>query len=54
LLKKLGNPVKEGEILYRIYAEFPADFKFAQDLAIHNNGYTIGSEEQIIKSLIAF
>jgi thymidine phosphorylase len=54
LLKKLGNPVKAGEILYRIYAEFPADFKFAQDLAAQNNGYTIGSEEQIIKSLIAF
>jgi thymidine phosphorylase len=54
LLKKLGNPVKKGETLYRIYAEFPADFKFAQDLAAHNNGYAIGSEEQIIKSLIAF
>jgi thymidine phosphorylase len=54
LLKKLGDPVKKGDILYRIYAEFPADFKFAQNLAIQNNGYTIGSDEQIIKSLIAF
>lgn len=54
LLKKLGNPVKKNDILYRIYAEFPADFKFAQDLATQNNGYTIGSDEQIIKSLIAF
>jgi len=24
LLKKLGNPVKKGDTLYRIYAEFPA------------------------------
>jgi thymidine phosphorylase len=54
LLKKLGSPVKNGEILYRIYAEFPADFNFAQQLAAHNNGYTIGNEAQIIKSLIAF
>jgi len=54
LLKKLGNPVKKGDILYRIYAEFPADFKFAQDLAAQNTGYSIGSEEQILKSLIAF
>jgi len=54
LLKKLGSPVKKGEILYRIYAEYPADFKFAQELAAHDNGYTIGTEEQIIKSLIAF
>jgi thymidine phosphorylase len=53
LFKKLGNPVKKGDALYTIYAEFPADFKFAQDLATHNNGYTLGSDEQIIKSLIA-
>ena len=54
LLKKMGDPVKKGDVLYRIYAEFPADFKFAQDLANSNNGYTLGSDEQIIKSLIAF
>ncbi|MDP3877518.1 MAG: thymidine phosphorylase family protein [Methylobacter sp.] len=54
LLKKLGNSVKKGDILYRIYAEFPADFKFAKEAAAQNNGYTLGSEEQIIKSLIAF
>jgi thymidine phosphorylase len=54
LLKKLGNPVKKGEILYRIHAEFPADFKFALQLAAHNNGYTVGNEDQILKSLVAF
>ena len=54
LFKKLGNPVKKGEVLYRIHAEFPADFKFAQDLAAYNNGYTLGGDEQILKSLIAF
>jgi thymidine phosphorylase len=53
LLKKLGNPVKKGDVLYRIHAEFPADFKFAQQLAEHNNGYTLGNEEQVLKSLIA-
>jgi thymidine phosphorylase len=54
LLKKLGNPVKKGDTLYRIYAEFPADFKFAQDLAALDNGYAIASEEQILKTMIAF
>lgn len=54
LLKKLGDPVKKGELLYRIHAEFPADFKFAQQLAEQNNGYGIGKEEKIIKSLVAF
>ena len=45
LLKKLGNSVKKGDTLYRIHAEFPADFKFALDLAGHNNGYAIGADE---------
>lgn len=54
LFKKLGSPVKKGETLYSIYAEFPTDFRFATELASQNTGYTIGSEEQIIKSAIAF
>lgn len=54
LLKKLGAPVKQGDILYRIHAEFPADFKFAQDQALQNNGYMIGSKQDILKPLIAF
>ncbi len=54
LLKKVGNPIKKGDTLYRIYAEFPADFKFAQDLANQDNGYTLSSDQQILKSLVAF
>ena len=54
LTASTGNPIKKGDVLYRIYAEFPADFKFAQNLAAQDNGYAIGSEEQILKSLIAF
>jgi len=42
LFKKLGDAVTEGESLYRIHAEFPSDFKFAQDLAGKDDGYTIG------------
>lgn len=47
LNKKLGNAVTKGEVLYRIYAEFPADFKFAQALANHNNGFKVGSADEI-------
>ncbi|NOT11450.1 MAG: thymidine phosphorylase family protein [Methylococcaceae bacterium] len=54
LLKKLGSPVRKGEVLYRIHAEFPADFQFAQHLARQDSGYTIGCDEQILKSLIEF
>lgn len=50
LNKKLGDAVKKGEVLYRIYAEFPADFKFAQALAEKNNGYKIGSADEITLS----
>lgn len=54
LRKKLGDSVQKGDTLYKIYAEFPADFKFALALAAQNNGYGIGREDQIVKSLIEF
>ena len=47
LNKKLGESVKKGDVLYRIYAEFPADFKFAQTLADGYNGYKIGSADEV-------
>jgi thymidine phosphorylase len=50
LNKKLGDEVNKGDVLYRIYAEFPADFKFAQTLAEENNGYSIGSADDICQS----
>ena len=49
LNKKLGETVSKGEVLYRIYAEFPADFKFAQALANNNNGYKIGFPNEVSK-----
>lgn len=41
LLKKVGDPVTEGEPLYRVHACFQADFKFATEYAAAANGYTI-------------
>ena len=49
LLKKVGEPVDKGEALYRIYAEFNADFKFAGDMAQKDSGYRIGSKKDILK-----
>jgi thymidine phosphorylase len=54
LLKKVGNAVKKGEVMYRIHAQFPADFKFAQQLTEHNNGYIIGDKANTIKSLVDY
>ncbi|MDH5301733.1 MAG: thymidine phosphorylase family protein [Gammaproteobacteria bacterium] len=54
LLKKLGQPVRKGDVLYRVYAEFPADFQFAQTLCSHDNGYRIGDSRDIPQSFVAF
>ena len=40
LFKKIGDQVRRGEALYRIYACFPADFRFASELAAEDHGYT--------------
>ena len=42
LLKKIGDKVEAGEMLYRIYAEFPSDFDFAVELVKKEIGFTIG------------
>ena len=52
LFKKLGDTVKRGEPLYRIYAEYHADFNFAVKLCSGNDGYMIGTANQIPKSYV--
>lgn len=44
IVKRLGDEVKPGDVLYRIYAQFPADFKFANRAASFNHGYTLGED----------
>ncbi|MCB1718012.1 MAG: thymidine phosphorylase, partial [Candidatus Competibacteraceae bacterium] len=41
LLRKTGDTVNAGDVLYRVYAEFMSDFEFAQKLVEQNNGYTL-------------
>lgn len=47
LLKKVGDPVRSGEPLYRIHAEFPADFQFACDYAQQHGGFRVGGAADI-------
>lgn len=54
LFKKLGDPVAKGEALYRLYAQFPSDFKFALQLCNQDSGYHIGREEDISKAFVEF
>ena len=44
LHRKLGDQVTAGESIYTIYAEFPADFDFARELAQKDSGFNIGAE----------
>ena len=54
LFKKLGDPVTAGEPLYRLYAQFPSDFKFARELCEQDNGYRIGNEDAVTSSFVEF
>jgi len=41
LFYKIGDRVEQGAVLYRIYASFHSDYKFAVDYAAEDNGYQI-------------
>jgi thymidine phosphorylase len=47
LLRKLGEPVKKGEPLYRVHASFPADFRFAGALIENDTGYRVGEADRV-------
>lgn len=42
LLKRVGEPVRAGEPLYRIHGLDPADFRFAKDAADEASGFKVG------------
>jgi thymidine phosphorylase len=42
LLRKLGDAVSTGEILYRVHAGYPSDLEFARQACAKSTGYTIG------------
>lgn len=52
LFKKLGEKVKKGETLYRVFAEFKPDFQFAKNLCQANNGYEISKTYVAPKSFV--
>jgi len=41
LLCKVGDKVATGQPLYRIHARYPADLKFARDMAARDSGYLV-------------
>ncbi len=53
LYKKLGDAVEEGEALFRVYSEYPADQNFAHGLCVERNGYSIGRADEIVPTYTA-
>ncbi len=54
IFKKLGDLVEKGDVLYKIFAEFPSDFNFSTTLSTQKNGYTIGTKQQILESFVPY
>jgi thymidine phosphorylase len=54
LFKKLGDPVAQGEPLYRIHAEFPSNHEFAREFVKARTGYTVGEAEPVSGYYVEF
>lgn len=54
LLRKLGEPVRAGEPLYRIYADYPSDLEFARHASAQASGYAIGTSDDVPQVFVEF
>jgi thymidine phosphorylase len=54
LLRKLGDEVKAGDVLYRVYAAFPSDLEFARQACERTSGFTLGARDDLPKVYVEF
>ena len=54
LIRKLGDEVARGDILYRVHAEFPSDLEFARQACARSNGYLIGAAGEMPQVFVEF
>jgi len=54
IFRKLGDRVNEGEPLYRIYADYPADLEFASRMSQRDSGYRIGRADEVPHAFVEF
>jgi thymidine phosphorylase len=54
LLRKLGDAVAPGDMLYRVHAEFPSDLEFARQACARSSAYTVGRAEEIPQMFVEF
>lgn len=47
LLRKLGDPVRAGQPLYRVHAAFPSDLAFARQAVLRSQGMRVGGAEDV-------
>lgn len=54
LVKKLGEKVQPGDLLYRVYAQFPSDLQFARQACQKSTGYTVGDAHDVPHAFVEF
>jgi thymidine phosphorylase len=54
LLRKLGDAVASGDVLYRVHASYPSDLEFARQACAKSNGYTIGRADELPHVFVEF
>lgn len=54
LVRKLGDAVSTGDVLYRVYADFSTDLEFARQLSNKFSGYTLGGVEDLPHVFVEF
>ena len=54
LAKKLGEVVEPGDVLYRVYAQYPSDLQFARQACQRSTGYSIGSADDVPHAFVEF
>jgi len=54
LMRKLGDVVNIGDVLYRVHAEFPADLEFARQASNKLSGYTLGDVKDLPHVFVEF
>ncbi len=54
LLRKMGDAVRTGESLYRVYADFAADLEFARQACSKSTGYGIGTHAAATHTFVEF
>lgn len=54
LMRKLGEPVAEGEVLYRVYAAFQSDLEFARQASLKSQAFTVGEPHEVPHVFVEF